>query len=373
MHSTLLEMDAVAQVEQKSRKQKRINLAWEDPSVQQPEDELGDDDDVPLAMLYAKKEMRDPTGPMGLMERREMEDNEPLSRRRDRLQGRPPMPRASTMMNLPSPSPPEEESETLAERVRRLKEQADTLLPRARPVSGDFTTELMSQFGGDLLDVKDPKGKTKEASTSPGPEEEETLGQRRKRLQAERLAREKEVSSGALAAAAPERPEINKRRSMADILQAHPAAGASRNVSYEKPVGGLLGLHEKASAQRSSTMLDFNTAGAGLATHSRAVSGGYRNGVYNDGQGGIIPQQQAQPQMPYNMYATQAMFPQPSLGVGMAPPWGSQMFNPYLGQMQMGYMPMGGIGVNMGMGMGMQPLNQGQIEMVERWRQSVMQ
>jgi len=389
MHSTLLEMDAVAQVEQKSRKQKRINLAWEDPSVQQLGDGAEDDEDVPLGMLYAKQEVRDPNRPMGLMERRDMEDNEPLSRRRDRLQGRQPMPRASTMMHISSPLPTEEEGETLAERVHRLKEQttAENGLPAARPVSGDFTTELMSQFGGNLLDVKNSNGKGKETSISPGPEEEETLGQRRKRLQAERVAREKEVAAGAVPGTdqPTQRPEINKRRSMADLLQAHPAAGASRNVSYEKPVGGLLGLHEKASAQRSSTMFDFNIAGAGLGNPGRTKevsAAGFRNGVYNDGQGGIIPPTQSQQmQNGFNGvgFGNQPMFPQPSLGTGM---WGTQMFpNPYAVAypgmpMQMGYMPaMNGMNMNMnmGMGMGMQPLNQGQIDMVERWRQSVMQ
>jgi hypothetical protein len=384
MHSTLLEMDAVAQVEQKSRKQKRINLAWEDPSVQHPEDEMGDDEDVPLAMLYAKKEVRDPTRPMGLMERRDMEDNEPLSRRRDRLQGRPPVPRASTMMHISSPMPAEEEEETLAERVRRLKEQnnAETGLPTARPVSGDFASEMMSQFGGDLLHMKDPKGKGKETSTSPGPEEE-TLGQRRKRLQAEREARAKEVNA-ATGDAPPQQPEINKRRSMADILQAHPSAGASRVISYQKPVGGLLGLHEKQSAQRSSTMLDFNTSG--LGNGHRANSGGFKSGLYNDGQGGIIPP--AQPlQNSFNTYGNNAPFPQPSLGFTGNPNavFGNQMMfaNPYAVaypgmQVPMGYMPNMngmnmGMNMNMGMGMGMQPLNQGQIDMVERWRQSVMQ
>ena len=382
MHSTLLEMDAVAQVEQKSRKHKRVALAWEDSSVQQPEDGMNDDEDIPLAMLYAKKEVRDPNRPMGLMERRDMEDNEPLSRRRDRLQGRPSIPRASTVMHISSPQPPEEEGETLAERVHRLKDETavDNGLPSARPVSGDFTSELMSQFGGDLLDVKDPKGKGKEISTFAGPEEEETLGQRRKRLQAERAAREKEVGAGAAAGDTPplQRPEISKRRSMANILQAHPAAGASRNASYEKPVGGLLGLHEKASVQRLSTMFDFNIAGAGLGHHKRASSGGFKSGTYNDGQGGIVPpQQQMQMQNGGFGYGTQAMFPQPSLGVGNVngAMWGNQMFaNPYAVAypgMQMSYMPgMAMNGMNMGM---MQPLNQGQIDMVERWRQSVMQ
>jgi hypothetical protein len=378
MHSTLLEMDSVAQVEAKTRKKKPIRLAWEDPNSQDPDHDVADDEDVPLAMLYANKqrETRDPNRPMGLMERREMEDNEPLSRRRDRLQGRPAMPRASTMMNLTSPVAPEEEGETLAERIRRLKEAAGTTeLPRARPVSGDFASEMMSQFGGDLLD----KGKEKEAASSPPPEEEETLGQRRKRLQTEREARAKEVGTKPAADSPPQRPPINTRRSMADILQAHPAAGAGRQVSYQKPPGGLLGLHEKHSQQRASTMLDFNTQN--FPGMQRASSGGFKNGLYNDAKGGIIPPPAPPPHAAFNMY-NPAPFPQPSIGFG-ANGFGNSMMmpfaNPYAAMgMQMGYNPnaMHMQMANMGMlqmGNGVQPLNQGQIEMVERWRQSVMQ
>ncbi|KUJ15445.1 uncharacterized protein LY89DRAFT_670915 [Mollisia scopiformis] len=407
IHSTLLEMDAVAQVQQKSRKKKRTILAWEDPNMADQDDEDGDDEDVPLAMLYAKKsaQLRDANRPLGLMERRDMEDNEPLSRRKDRLQGRPPAaPRASTMMNLSGPFiPEEEEGETLAQRVRRLKEQGGTTtgLPSARPVSGDFTSELMSQFGGDLLDPKE-KGKGKEPSTSPAPEEEETLGQRRKRLQAEREARAKEVGTqGPPPPYAEEVPSThNKRRSMADILQAHPAAGAERVVNYQKPVGGLLGLHEKKSSQRASTMLDFPPTAAAefIKSHppNRQSSGGFKAGMYNDGKGGIIPPSQIPQQQQYT-------FPQPSLGAfhgfnTFQNPYASNMnlaaqnssYN--LGAMpsplplQMSYMPgmpmVQGMNMNMNMGMGMsmlqmgqgvQPLKQGQIDMVERWRQSVMQ
>ncbi|KAN0090424.1 hypothetical protein V8E51_019003 [Hyaloscypha variabilis] len=376
MHSTLLEMDAVAQVEQKSRKQKPVTLAWEDPTP--AKEAMEDDEEIPLAVLYAKQDIRDPTRPMGLMERREMEDNEPLSRRRDRLQGRQPMTRASTRNYFFLPQATQEEVETPAEPEGQLEEQAavDNGLPSARPVSGDFTSELMSQFGGDLLDVKDSNGKAKETSTSPDPEEEETLGQRRKRLQAERAAREQEVGTGAAGDTPAQRPEINKRRSMADILQAHPAAGASRNASYEKPVAGLLALHEKASAHRLSTMLDLNTSGTGLINGRRKSSSALRN--YNDGQGGVVPPPQQPPG--FNAYGNQPMFPQPSLGMGNQAMWGGQMFaNPYAVAypgMQMGYMPgmaMNGMPMGLGMGMGMQPLNQAQADMVERWRQSVMQ
>ncbi|TVY42529.1 hypothetical protein LSUB1_G003636 [Lachnellula subtilissima] len=352
MHSTLLQLDAVAQVEQRSRKQKRVNLAWEDPSVQEPMDEA-DDEDVPLAMLYSKKDA-EINRPIGLMERRDMEDNEPLSRRRDRLQGRPPgAGRASTMMNLPtSPAEPEEEGETLAQRIRRLKEGGTTNnLPAARPVSGDFASEMLSQFG-DLNVEPAGKGKEKEIVVP----EDETLGQRRKRLQAERDARAKEVGP------------LNKRRSMADILQAHPSAGAGlRTTSYEKPVGGLLGMHEKAQGQRASTMLNLE---ASHAFPSRAPAGGHKTGFINPGHGGGIPQQQI-----YNPNAYGKQFPQPSLGFNHPQQNMMPFANPYAA---MGYNP-NAMAMNMNMNMawnpmiGAAPLNQGQIDMVERWRQSIMQ
>ncbi|TAQ83170.1 hypothetical protein B7494_g8506 [Chlorociboria aeruginascens] len=365
LHSTLLELDAVAQVEQKARKQKRVNLAWEDPLAKHMDSDT-DDDEVPLAMLYASKpRVQEPNRPLGLMERREMEDSEPLSRRRDRLQGRPAMPRASTMMNL-SGDGPEEEGETLAERIRMLKgEQGiDSPLPAARPVSGDFASEMMSQFGGDP--GKDVKGQGKEGVTPVG-EEEETLGQRRKRLQAERNARALEVGTLGLGE---ERLVLGKKRSLANILQAHPTMnGGNGVVSQGKPVSGLLGLHEKQSMQRANTMQNMQVFPA-----SQPPANGFKNGLYNDGQGGIIPQQN------YNLFSSssfQPQFPQPSVWNNGMMPFG----NPYaMGNMNMGYMPNGMNGManpmaNMmyGGGMGVQPLNQGQIDMVERWRQSVMQ
>jgi hypothetical protein len=382
VHSTLLELDAVAQVEQRSRKHKRVNLAWEEPSIDTTN---ADDEDVPLGLLYNKNQVQERNRPMGLMERRDMEDNEPLSRRRDRLQGRPPGPyRASTMMNLSTPAiEPEEEGETLAQRVHRLKDQGGTAtgLPSARPVSGDFASEMMSQFGE--LDPKpDVKGKGREVV-----KEEETLGERRKRLQAEREARDREVGKPG-SGDAQERPALKPRRSMADILQAHPAAGADRAVSYQRPVGGLLGQHEKKSAHRASTMHNLNSLD--LTGGQRAYSGGFKSGQYNDGKGGIIPPQFPMQQHPsmqrsssYNMFGN-GMFPQPSLGGFNNTTFGGNAFggqmmfaNPYA--MNMGYMNgmQGHMGMNGMGGMGMmgppQPLNQGQIDMVERWRQSVMQ
>ena len=101
MHSTLLELDAVREIERKARHGKRVNLAWENPDANPEHNQDLEDDDVPLGMLAVAKAagaknsnidislvVSEMNRPLGLMERREIDDNEPLSRRRDRLQGR---------------------------------------------------------------------------------------------------------------------------------------------------------------------------------------------------------------------------------------------------------------------------------------------
>ena len=383
LHSTLLQLDAVAQAEAESRKQKPVTLAWEGQSAEERED-AEDDEDVPLALIYAKNAQKaqalDVNRPLSLIERRDMEENEPLSRRRDRLQGKIPINRTSllSVMPPPPPPPPEEEGETLAERLAILngdEEGAATDLPKARPVSGDFASEMMSQFGGDLLDAEKDKPKD-----TPNDEEEETLGQRRKRLQAEALARAAEVGASAGGANTPspaaERPDPYKRHSMANLLHVHPQAGAaSMPFNAAKPHTGLLGLNQRMGATRSSS---YNIP-------SRAHAGGFKGGMYNDGQAGTAPRVAP---APYNPYDTAALhqFPQPTLGaygtgfgggMGVGGFGGMPMPLAYLPQMQntmaasMGIMNMK---LNMAVtGQGDQPLNQGQIDMVERWRQSVMQ
>lgn len=245
MHSTLLELDAVAQVQRQSRKQKHVTLAWEDPAVQHPGVENQDDEDVPLGMLFpqGKLSLRDRAGrldedrPLGLIAKRDMEDNEPLSHRRARLRGEDPIPKASldrraTMyLDIPGYGDAKEqeerieiEGETLGQRRRRLRAQTTTAQPR--PISGDFASEVMSQFGGLPTDAEPVPSAVAPAPKTPDLEEE-TLGQRRKRLQAEREAK----SSAVNGEVQPAKPVVTKRRSMADLLQAHPAAGA-RSSSY---------------------------------------------------------------------------------------------------------------------------------------------
>ena len=265
MHSTLLELDTVAQVEKQSRKQKHISLAWEDPEAHYPGAENQDDEDIPLAMLFPGRKA--PTSgtmgkfeedrPLGLMEKRDMEDNEPLSRRRARLRGdisasrsRSPAKRNSATYSLEVPGladiKPEElggdEGETLGQRMRRLKAQGGTATGlQSRPISGDFTVEVMSQLGG-LMKTDGERVNIKTAET-----EEETLGQRRKRLQAGQDARLRENEMFKQIDAS-SRPPLKSRPSMANILQSHPAAGARQASSERIPLATLQDLSPGSGA-----------------------------------------------------------------------------------------------------------------------------
>lgn len=343
LHSTLLELDAVAQIEAKQRKNKKINLAWAAGDAEEASDE---DEDVPLGLLAVKKQLgpdateqemaiavQELNRPLGLMEKREMDDNEPLSRRRDRLQGKPvptsmylqpggnatrltvapgygsrpvsprlmrsPIP--SPAGSLPSPNPEaadedEVEGETLAERVRRLraKEDGDNPLPRARPISRAFSAELLGEFGIDE-EAKKEKGKGKENAV-PDVEEEETLGQRRRRLQAEREAREKEMGIRAVSDEGT-KPALSTPMSMADVLGSNPLEGPQgrmdpREVARRRKEeeAARVGLEQSAKlrAFRSQMPSQLSDPNAGL--HK---AGGYKNGRFNDNMGGLaLPGQQ---------------------------------------------------------------------------------
>jgi hypothetical protein len=236
MHSTLLEMDAVTQLQQKSRKLRHITLAWEDhEEVNRQDDE---DDDVPLGFLFQSKKAAamDAQRPMGLMEKRDMEDNEPLSRRRARLRGEPLPSHAATSIrqdnrsvfySLGNPNDSkievadeedEHEGETLAQRKARLAaEKAE----KAADVGADFAHEVASQLG-----LPEAEAQAEEVvpipSKTPEGDLEETLAQRKKRLQQERPPNNRQASG-------------QSRHSMADILQAHPAAGAGRGAMGARP------------------------------------------------------------------------------------------------------------------------------------------
>ena len=307
MHSTLLQMDAVAQVQKKSRQKNQVHLAWEDPSMQQPGAEDEDNEDVPLGMLYPTQKVRrfghsDEDRPLGLIARRHLEENETLSQRRTRLRGVPPSVHTNgnadhlaSMYTLDLPGfenrndaadPDEVEGETLAQRVKRLKAKRATTIPKSRPVSGDFASEMMSQFGG-LPEEEGQKAKERSRSppslnpniinpsTNAGPNPGngndeppgETLGQRRKRLQAQREAevKSREVSNGSNFEAA-ERPPVSNRRSMADILSAHPAAGAGSRVASNVSISPqpVVAATQRQTSWARNQQRKFSASGGGM-------------------------------------------------------------------------------------------------------------
>ena len=315
-HMTLLEMDAVAETERKNRKNKRVNLAWEDPDAHQ--DQNGsDDEDVPLAIIAAKhqgaKNMADLERPIGLMERREMEDNEPLSQRRSRLQGLGPtsiaLPKRQSMATLsahlggniitpsslsrspaktPEPEEPEIEEETLGARKKRLETKE---LPKARPVSSAFSAELLSQFGDREESSAGPAQELNKGNSTPTPAaqdlEEETLGQRRRRLQAEREAREREMSYSNLVGG-PSTPAVNRRLSMADMLAAHPKKDNDTRAQREK--ARIEQEYYAARSQEAKMAALRSQQPTNLYGPGTERSGGFRGGLYNDGLGGLAGQ-----------------------------------------------------------------------------------
>ncbi len=479
MRSTLLELDAVAEVERKARYGKRITLAWEDPAAV-PRNEEEEDDDVPLGMLYAAKAtgggnrttmdisalMSEVHRPLGLMERREMEENEPLSRRRDRLQGRvnenlptsltelqkrmSHMPgggglgmgvRTQSRLGLPLPaaggsragsmvgsrpgssagngaedSEPEIPGETLAARKARLA--AENPLPRARPVSVAFSSELLREFGPD--EVADDAASKANPSTAPDtvdepvPEEEESLGQRRQRLQREREAREREMAFSSLTRAATPMG-INPAGGMNTIRTVRP--GPTPLVSSPMGLADVLGanrsgppvvmmdpreqerLRREAEAARFQRETEVKMAAmrAQMPTSLTAPTvgarqGGYMAGRFNDGLGGsqvsgglgygnngglLGMQQQQQQQHLLQQQRASTLLGAQGMGMVHGAYGGS---TPNLGVYGAGVaggmtpmqMQAPGYGMPMPMQIPMQMGGQGHMDMVERWRQGVM-
>lgn len=359
MHSTLLQLDAVEEISKRKRQKQRIALAWEDPHQRALEEEGAEaDEDVPLGMLFPGKEGRaarrvgdgkDWDRPLGLMEKRDMEDNEPLSSRRNRLQGndpgkgRVPSPhrRPGTGLGLNTPQlqqdtlpemlgkpkdeneDSEHEDETLAQRIRRMKTK-DVLdgtiahIEAQEMEGGDqqksaFADEWASQFGNSDPNQEAGTGAEKKASPalSQGDDEPEgeTLGQRRARLQREAAAgggsRNTSGGSGA---------PLRSSTSLANLLASNPAG--SRNTAMSRAHTAATGtlLHSSAQAQakarsqlmntnmRSSSyaldrpLVDARARASGDAQArgmlgneailSRAATGGFGGGMYSNGAGG---------------------------------------------------------------------------------------
>lgn len=333
MRSTLLELDAVAQVEERQRKARQTQLAWQDPSLNHDGTERSkEDDDVPLGLLFPHRNglihkigLSDDDKPLGLLEKRELEDNEPLSKRRNRILGRPtPRPQTQVAAHLrrspvpvigveerraPETQPQEPEefaNETLVQRRRRLR--SSRMLDEAigggkdhsRAISDDFASEMMSQFDG--LD-QTPPSKDKQAAPQPSESpQEETLGQRRRRLQTEREERERQASANSN-----DQPARLASHSLANLLSDNPVSKLRPRAENASPSNhGLLGAFDVAQASRHQALFDRNTRATsftgqngplvgvphggkspvnfrGEVARDRAM---FAQGVYNDGSGG---------------------------------------------------------------------------------------
>ncbi|KAI1262324.1 hypothetical protein F5Y18DRAFT_156062 [Xylariaceae sp. FL1019] len=384
MHSTLLEMDTVAEIERRARKGKRINLAWEDPNSKQAGGD-DDDEDVPLGLLAANKgqkgslidAMAEVNRPIGLMERRDMEDNEPLTVRRNRLQGREagPIQRIALTRGVTAPGalgPPspqlrvitpegdEEEGETLGARLRRLRAQNDeNSLPQARPVSSAFSAELLSQFGDALKDEEKPEVKKGASPVQPS-EEEETLGQRRKRLQEEREARERELARIQLTGGrSTVSPQLKTRHSMADVLGTYnrqkmvdPRAEADR-ARQEEAVRYQRDQEQKMAIYR-------NQVPTNLSAPNLVKPGGFMAGRFNDGNGGGFGQSRSS--VTVNAFHGQSGLPNPGANASML----GNAFR--AGGAMSGYAMSNPYGTTFAAPSQTQV---GQMDRVERWRQGV--
>ena len=328
MHSTLLELDAVAQLQQRSRKQKHITLAWEDQDVADRQN--FDDDDVPLGLLMRNAHI-EVDRPVGLMEKREMEDNEPLSRRRARLKGDAPVvrdhklasqSRANSTLNLEIPSLiesplAEQEGETLAQRVRRLKAEKERL-------GMDFADEVLPELG-----------LSNENTPSRAAVVEETLGQRRSRLRAVAHTDDQSLNYNI-----PQKAPFllsKPRHSLADIPTAHPAAGAFQSSSgigasnFQNAIPQLDVPHENGSGSLS------------MYQQQRLM------------KTGMPPLPDYKPAVPYGAFGYSApMMYSPAMGVQMGN-YGPHAVPMYVQDPMMG-----------------PPLDPKQRDMIDRWRQSVV-
>ena len=177
LRSTLLQLDAVAQ-KQSERRQRPVTMAWDYPNA--VNDSEGDED-VPLGVLYPEKpDIPVETRPLDLIEQRQTEENEPLSKRRARLRGEQPADKPPNLSGRPSTmylpdshgladSDSEDEGETLAQRIKRLRAKNRN----STAGCSDFTNEVLAEINH----IKGNDGKEGETAS-----QDETLAETRARL-----------------------------------------------------------------------------------------------------------------------------------------------------------------------------------------------
>jgi len=153
LRSTLLQLDAVAQVQSEHRRQRPATIALDHLNDHNGGNKH-DDEDVPLGMLYPEKPYipAEPR-PLGLLEKKQMEEDEPLSRRRARLRGEhatdqsPRLSQHTSTVYLPdilNHAGPEsgDEEETLAQRLKRLRAKNQN----STAGNSDFASEIFAEI-----------------------------------------------------------------------------------------------------------------------------------------------------------------------------------------------------------------------------------
>jgi hypothetical protein len=341
----------------------------------EPEDEQ--DEDVPLGVLYPKKgglinrgkqDESDWDRPLGLMEKREFEDNEPLSSRRFRLKGVPaaearrirqemdrqrreaalPPPEAVPLPGEDSDKEDEDPNEPLGQRLRRLKQKQ--MLNTALGDVADFDKRKSTAFSEDILSTFG--GITGAKAKTPEPElEEETLGQRRARLQREREAKGDASDPPSVRTVRP--PLLRSSSSLANLLAAHPVSSPGGPLSANAPAAGSL-LAESARAEEEARRKLRDRNAARSTSYNRLVGPPSHLApqpappLLSSKSTGAVPQyfnpNTLQPQQAPVMYpAHMAAGGMPGMaGYGYtAPPFMQQTAAPYGGMMYPGYGVMG--------------------------------
>ena len=232
MRSTLLQLDAVAQRQSENRRQRPVTM-MANPSLPNIDDI---EDEMPLGFMFPEKPHipADNRPPLGLLERRQLEEDEPLSKRRARLQEQqqgadanrePDLEPVGRSQELPSTislpgidddpiNSDNEEGETLAQRIKRLKNKNRN----STAARSDFTTEVLAEID-QSKDTQDDDLDDSEAG--------ETLAQRRTRLQQDTKHTKPQQSRYAKIPRA--------RRSTGNVSLMQPVGSNSRPLSYAPP------------------------------------------------------------------------------------------------------------------------------------------
>lgn len=287
----------------------------------------------------------------------------------------------TTVAPVSDPEEPAEEDDDdvpLAQRAQRLKTRnalsmAISDLEGDRPPSGEFLGDMLSQFGvsEEQTEAREKSPGVPDLSVTPDPEEE-TLGQRRARLQTQAalerpaISRRTSGSSGQLLNGArlsgplPEQTPspvddhmaqerqtsgltlsgLRPSRSMADLLAAHPLtanAHTALKVSDDQltgnlPAGSLLAQNEQLRRRNKERLSSANAFNSGAAGMHLPLTGYIADSSMRQASGTFDRA---------SMLMSQQGLPTPALGMGAQMSMQGYGGMPYASPMQMQHASMG--------------------------------